>query len=143
MTRYFCLSGGLTLIVAMSCAQQNSPLEHLPVTEHASPPPEPDPSQPVIRGSWALPVATNDVRIPGGKVERRDQEIRVSLAVEDFEKPGFDRSGYWDQSGIYEHAYGGDRSGSLSYRFTGMDLIPEALKFKARLCAESQTQGKP
>jgi hypothetical protein len=75
-------------------------------------------------------------------VERRDHEIRVSLAVEHFEKPGFDRYGYWDQSGKYEHAYGGDQAGSFTYRFTGTETTPRTLEIKARLSAESQSQGR-
>ena len=104
--------------------------------------PPPDPSQTVIQGGWALPVAAQDEIRQAEKVERRDHEIRVSLAVEHFEKPGFDRYGYWDQSGNYEHAYGGDRGGSFSYRFTGTEATPKTLEIKARLSAESQAQGK-
>jgi hypothetical protein len=101
-----------------------------------------DPSPPLIRGTWALPIETEASPQPGGKVERRDQEIRVSLAVENFEKPGFERFGFWDQSGNYEHAYGGDHSGSFTYRFTGSEAQPKALEIKARLSAESNTQGQ-
>jgi hypothetical protein len=105
--------------------------------------PDPDPSQPLIHGTWALPVDTMSNTHSAPQMERKGNEIHVSLAVEHFENPGFDRFGYWDQSGNYEHAYGGDRSGSFTYRFTGMDSIPDAIEIKARLSAESQTQGKP
>jgi hypothetical protein len=96
----------------------------------------------VIQGGWALPVDEPDKIQKAENVERRDHEIRVSLAVEHFEKPGFDRYGFWDQSGKYEHAYGGDQGGSFSYRFTGTETIPKALEIKVLLSAESQTQGK-
>lgn len=123
----------LYLFLLISCT-------HTPSIVSDAPPP--NPSQPVIQGGWALPVDEPDTIQKAEIVERRDHEIRVSLAVEHFEKPGFDRYGFWDQSGTYEHAYGGDQDGSFSYRFTGAEILPKALEIKARLSAESPSQGK-
>jgi hypothetical protein len=123
---------GVMLVFLLSC--QHSPGTESMLTSDSSPP--------LIRGTWALPLEKEPTAQPGGKVERSAQEIRVSVAVENFEKPGFDRFGFWDQSGTYEHAYGGDRSGSFTYRFTGSESLPQVLEIRARLSAESNTQGQ-
>ncbi|HET9238081.1 MAG TPA: hypothetical protein VFO10_12555 [Oligoflexus sp.] len=123
----------LYLFLLISCTQTGTIISDAP---------PPNLSQPVIRGGWALPVDEHEEIQRAENVERRDHEIRVSLAVEHFEKPGFDRYGFWDQSGNYEHAYGGDQDGSFSYRFTGTEMMPRTLEIKARLSAESQSQGK-
>jgi len=124
--------GHLSILLLLGCAHQQDHRDAL----------APDSSQTLVHGTWAIPIENAD-RNPAGLVERIGNEIRVSLAIENFEKPEFDRSGYWDQSGNYEHAYGGDRSGSFTWRFTGSEEPPAVVEVKARLSAESQTQGKP
>lgn len=133
MKRSFIFFVGLILLQLFGCFHNSKDLKTVLKM---------DDSQPLIRGTWALPVEKEIDIHPTGQVERKGNEIWVSLAVENFEKAAFDRYGYWDQSGNYEHAYGGERSGSFSYRFIGSETIPATLEIKARLSAESQAQGK-
>ncbi|MFW7379118.1 MAG: hypothetical protein ACOH5I_09955 [Oligoflexus sp.] len=89
-----------------------------------------------IQGSWAVIVNQS-----GGLVTRNANSMSIALAVEDFEDADFERFGYWNQSGFYEHSYGGDGAGSFRYHFTASDAAVKALQVSARLSAEAQGIG--
>jgi hypothetical protein len=73
----------------------------------------------------------------------RDRTVRRLLEVGAFYDAEFDRFGFYDDSGKYEHTYAGEKSGYLSYRFAGIQRPIEGIEIRARLSAESGTVGKP
>ena len=73
-----------------------------------------------------------------GEIVRRTIEVGEVVDVE------FDRSGFWDESGKYEHEYAGETCGFLSYAFPGVDRPLRKLSITARLSAErGDNAGKP
>lgn len=92
----------------------------------------------VVQGTWALPIQQS-----GGVVQQEGSQLKLLLQVEDYETSSFERYGYWDGSGEFEHAYGGDSQGSFSYVFRGPSQPLKNLAVQVRLSAESSTQGKP
>jgi len=92
----------------------------------------------VVQGTWALPVNKSD-----GVVQVEGNRAKILLQVEDYDHSTFDRSGFWDGSGDFEHTYGGDSSGSFSYPFKVPLVSMANLEVRVRLSAESSTQGKP
>ncbi len=92
----------------------------------------------LVQGTWALPIQQSD-----GVIQQDGSQFKILLQVEDYASSSFDRYGFWDGSGLFEHTYGGDGQGSFSYTFRGPSVPLNKLAIQVRLSAESQTQGKP
>lgn len=91
-----------------------------------------------IAGTWALPISSRS-----GQIETQDNRQTIKLPVDQFEDSSFDRFGFYDGSGRYEHAYGGDGAGAFIYPFTATDDNPRTIEVRARLSAESSGIGAP
>jgi sulfur relay (sulfurtransferase) complex TusBCD TusD component (DsrE family) len=63
-------------------------------------------------------------------------------AVGAFYGASWDYQGFYDQSGVFEHQYGGKAHGFYTYRFTAPDATLQAVEVSARLSAESHAKGK-
>jgi predicted transcriptional regulator len=68
-------------------------------------------------------------------VVRREIEVGAYLEAD------WDRFGFYDDGGVYEHQYAGDSHGYLSYGFAGVDGQVSQLTVEARLSAESNDRG--
>ena len=90
----------------------------------------------VVTGSWATPVSRS-----GGEALRDRDALKISIGVDQFEDSEFSRFGFYNGGGRFEHAYGGDTSGSFSYLFQGSSEAVSAIEVRARLSAESQAKG--
>lgn len=90
---------------------------------------------PVV-GTWAVPVSRQ-----GGIVEQQGQMRTIALPVDQFDDASFDRFGFYDGSGRFEHAYGGDGAGAFIYPFAATPETPRRIEVSARLSAESQDRG--
>ena len=122
----------IALNACVSAPDAKNPLDATRVKPQLLPPEE------IVQGSWAIPVSRS-----GGDAIREGSALRVQIPVDQFEDSDFNRFGFYDGGGRFEHAYGGDDAGFFSYLFTGSHEPLAALEIKARLSAESQDKGKP
>ena len=84
------------------------------------------------------------IPVLGSKLVRSaNGEASQLIDVANFSDAEFDRFGFYDGGGTYEHAYGGEKYGYFAYEFSKLEKSPKSLTVSARLSAESGEKGKP
>lgn len=85
------------------------------------------------------PQVVNEGLVEGQNRDLWKQEIPVGA----FSDAEWNRFGFYDKEGAFEHQYGGQTSGYFEYTLEGPDLPPAQLIVQTRLSAESNEKGKP
>ena len=77
------------------------------------------------------------------EIDKPKAEQKVVLRVGEFFDAQWTNYGFYDDSGMFEHQYGGPDAGYFAYHFGLDDADIHRLVVRARLSAESSDRGKP
>ncbi|MCX6131428.1 MAG: hypothetical protein NTX25_20490 [Proteobacteria bacterium] len=126
----------ISSLYVLACTTASDSGRAIPAQPGQSGPQSHDEAERIV-GTWALPINQSSAQ-----QEHSSDPNKILVPVGDYAEADFDRYGFWDGSGDFEHVYGGDSFGSFLYRFKGPSREARGLEVSVRLSAESKGLGK-